>query len=324
MLRIIRRLASAGNADRAAELWMELREAAPSALVDPNSLVRMLPVLQADGRPDQVVEALREAVDPRNSDLSPGLAVRIAETARELDPPTALKAARVALATPDLHEARRERLESLIAELKSAQAERESTEAEVESTEAETAPAAPAVAHATAVAEAAVDDALEATAPAARFGDIKPTEGMPTGLQEEGLALQLLGGRKARLEYTKIEAMAVAEVEGLAAGPVVVVDLVLNWRELGDQALQVLRLRSDGFDPRMLIAGPTDATEAFRTFLSELLARSQAVPLPDPDSALGVKVCGFDSLESYQREVLQVGSQVDSRGALNARPVRPS
>ena len=31
---------------------------------------------------DQAVEALRQAVDPRNSDLSPGLAVRIAEMTR--------------------------------------------------------------------------------------------------------------------------------------------------------------------------------------------------------------------------------------------------
>ena len=69
-----------------------------------------------------------------------------------------------------------------------------------------------------------------------------------------------------------------------------------------------MRLRSDGFDPRMVIAAPPDEDEALRSFLSELLARSKAVALPDPDSALGVKVRAFDELELYQREVLQVGA----------------
>jgi hypothetical protein len=39
-----------------------------------------------------------------------------------------------------------------------------------------------------------------------------------------------------------------------------------------------------------------------------LFARSNAVPLPDPDGALGVTLRAFDSLEAYQREVLQVES----------------
>jgi hypothetical protein len=58
----------------------------------------------------------------------------------------------------------------------------------------------------------------------------------------------------------------------------------------------------------MVIAAPPDEDEALRSFLSELLARSKAVPVPDPDSALGVKVRTFDELELYQREVLQVGA----------------
>jgi hypothetical protein len=334
MARIIRKLAGTGKPDRAAQLWMELRQASPSAVVDPNALVRMVPALQAEGRPDQVVEALREAVDPRNADLSPGLAVRIAELARDLDPPTALTAARSALATPDLHEARREKLENLVAELENTEAHATpharasttagtATAATIEappeapaSVTAETAPAtaveaAPSVSVSTAVETAqtaAVEAALEAEAPVARFGDIKVTEGMPTGFLDDGVALQLPGGRKARLDYTKIEAVAVAEVGGLAQGPVVVVDAVLNWSEQGDRTLNAVRLRSDGFDPRMIMAAAADPAEAFRSFLSELLERTRAIPLPDPDSALGVSVRAFESVEAYQREVLLVAS----------------
>jgi hypothetical protein len=325
LLRIIRKLASTGEPERAAELWLELRDAAPSALVDPSSLVRMVPALEADGRSEQVVLALREAVDPRNdSDLSPGLAGRVAEMAHQLDPPTALTAARRALTSLDLHETKRARLEGLVAELEKARAGAAAeapaeTPAEALAAPAEQpaeAPAAPAeelaetpAAPAEELAEApaapvattapaevtkrAVDDALEALAPTARFSDIKVMEAMPTRLREEAVALQLLAGRKVGIDYAKIEAVAVAEVRGLADHPVVVIDLVLNWGDLGDSTLRVARLRSDGFDPRMVIAAPTDPAEALRSFISELLARSNAVPLPDSD---------------YQREVLRVES----------------
>jgi hypothetical protein len=217
LLRIIRKLASTGEPERAAELWLELRDAAPSALVDPSSLVRMVPALEADGRSEQVVLALREAVDPRNdSDLSPGLAGRVAEMAHQLDPPTALTAARRALTSLDLHETKRARLEGLVAELEKARAGAAAeapaeTPAEALAAPAEQpaeAPAAPAeelaetpAAPAEELAEApaapvattapaevtkrAVDDALEALAPTARFSDIKVMEAMPTRLREE-------------------------------------------------------------------------------------------------------------------------------------------
>ena len=327
LLRIIRRLASTGEPERAAELWLELRDASPSALVDPSSLVRIAAALEADGRSEQVTLALREAVDPRNdSGLSPGLAGRVAEMARQLDPPTALTAARRALTSPDLHETKRARLEGLVAELEKtaakAPADAESvadTPARADSpaeAPAETPAEAPAAAPdppaetpaAEEMTERAVDDALEALAPTARFGDIKITEAMPTKLREEAVSLQLLAGRKVGIEYAKIEAVAVAEVRGLAEHPVVVIDLLLNWGEQGDSTLRVVRLRSDGFDPRMVIAAPDDRAEALRGFLSELLENSGAVPLPDPDGALGVNLRAFDDLGAYQHEVLRIGS----------------
>jgi tetratricopeptide (TPR) repeat protein len=309
LLRIIRRLASAGEPEQAAELWLELRDAAPSALVDPSALVRIAPALQASGRSEQVVRALREAVDSRNDNgLSPGLAVRVAEMARALDPPTALTAARRALTSPDLHEAKRVRLEDLVAELEKAEAPAEAP--------ADAPPEAPAAEPAAAdetpapeeVEERAVDDALAALAPAARFADVKVTEAMPTKLREEAIALQLQGGRKVGLEYAKIEAVAVAEVRGLADHPVVVIDLVLNWGGQGDATLRVVRLRSDGFDPRMVIEAPEGPAEAFHSFLSELLERSNALPLPDPDGELAVNARGFDDIAVYQREILHVDS----------------
>ncbi len=299
MVRVIRKLAGGDKSESAAELWIELRSVSDTTLLDPTSLVRIAQALAADANSDRAVPALREALDPRNaSGLSPGLAVRIAEMSRDLDPRSALRAARSALASPDLHETKRARLEAMVITLEH--------EEEEEETVSDVSP--PAESSGEDATVRAVDAALEALAPTARFSDIKITEAMPMRLLDEGIGLQVLGGRKVRVEYGRIEAVSVAEIRGLALHPVVVIDLLLNWNEGSDPTLRVVRLRSDGFDPRMVIAAPPDENEALRSFLSELLARSTAVPLPDPDSALGVKVRAFDEFELYQREVLRVGA----------------
>ena len=301
MLRVIRKLAGGDKSERAGELWIELRSVSDTTLLDPASLVRVAQALAADARSDRAVAALREAVDPRNaSGLSPGLAVRIAEMSLDLDPRSAFRAARSALASPDLHEAKRARLEAMVVTLERAE--------EVEEAEAKDDVSPPAESSGEDATVRSVDAALEALAPAARFSDIKITEAMPTRLLDEGIGFQVPGGRKVRVDYGKIEAVSVAQVRGLAQHPVVVIDLLLNWRAESDPILRVVRIRSDGFDPRMVIAAPPDENEALRSFLSELLERSTALPLPDPDSALGVKVRAFDELELYQREVLQVGA----------------
>jgi hypothetical protein len=252
----------------------------------------MVPALEAEDRSDEVVTALRDAVDANNSGLSPGLALRVAELAHDLDPATAVCAARHALASSDLDGAKRARMEALVAEL-----------AKAEAAEPSVAPK-----------EFPSDESMDRTPKsdlvrpslAARFADIKVTEGMPTQLLEDAIGLQLLAGRKVRIEYSKIDAIAVGEVWGLALHPVVMIDLVLNWREDAGPALRVIRFRSDGFDPRMLIEAPADPDEALGCFLEELLRRCNPVPLPDLDSARGVCVLGFDDLETYEREVLQV------------------
>jgi hypothetical protein len=302
--RIIRRLASSGKAERAAELWLELHGAAPDARVDPGALVRMVPALEERAGAEAVVDALREAVHPDNDGLSPGLAVRVAELALGRDPRTALCAAHRALAAADLDTAKRARLEGLVAEL-------ERSEAESASGARAAIPKLPVqepepLAAEPASTKAAVAAALEVPHSTARFAEIQVTEAMPTQLRDEGIRLQLCGGRKVRVAYSGIEALAVAEVSGLADQPVVVIDLVLNWEEDEETTLKVVRLRGDGFDPRMLMAAPSEEDATLRDFLAALFSNSDAVPLPDPDSVLGVGLRSFDDLASYESAVLLV------------------
>jgi len=79
---------------------------------------------------------------------------------------------------------------------------------------------------------------------------------------------------------------------------VLVIDLLLNWSQLEDAPLRVIRLRSTGFDPRALAAGVTDPTDALRAFVGRIL---------EDAAARGRPFRVFEDLASYEREVLRVG-----------------
>jgi hypothetical protein len=150
-------------------------------------------------------------------------------------------------------------------------------------------------------AEVLVEATVEAFAPATRFAGVKSMEVAPRELAEYTVELRMDDGRHGRIEYAKVQAVAVAEVAGLAAKPVLLIDLVINWSDDDGGMLRVLRLRGDRFGEQ---AGePADP----RAFLAQLLARSEAVPLPDAEAALGHPFRFYGDLDSYQREVLQAG-----------------
>jgi hypothetical protein len=146
---------------------------------------------------------------------------------------------------------------------------------------------------------------------------------LPLRIEKDGLVIEVDGGSKTRLPFARVEALAVAAVQGIAAKPVVVVDFVLNWGA-GEGPLKVIRLRSDRFDPRNLVqdaslAGTSGqapkrlpALEALRIFLRVLLEGSNATPLPSLSGASGKAVVTYDSLANYQREVLMAEESPDS------------
>ena len=83
----------------------------------------------------------------------------------------------------------------------------------------------------------------------------------------------------------------------------IVIDLVLRSTRPG-RPRSSLRMRSDAFDPAALFPERTDAGQALRSLLSELLDRSGAVPLPDPDSALALRPQRFESLAAFEAATL--------------------
>jgi hypothetical protein len=454
MLNSIRRAAARENLQLAADQWGELSQALPGSLADPGSLIRIVPVLLERKQPEKAVLALRQAVDPNNRGMTAGLALRIVEQAREVDPPSALQAARRALEFEDVHETRRAQLQELIQELEAssqkipkpsgpAAAEAgpqpfpddESIPLEGEAGEAarvtsataaveaavataptlralgaegtlsahegdgqlapespdiapefgaepdqadraqfgfepgadlgldpsmplvgavaalqkpapDTAapgshppplpaaplslpplnaasatppplpnPAQPATAGSSDLAEndnldvvdaeLIEDSDLLALADLPRFGGVKAVEGVPFELKREGVSLNLDGGRKALIEYEKVQAIAVAAVGGLGPSPVLLIDLALNWNQASGTHLQVVRIRSDRFDPRALFSEAETPMEATRMLLSQLIGSTDAVLLPDPKAAHARPISSFDELSEYERRVLQ-------------------
>ena len=96
------------------------------------------------------------------------------------------------------------------------------------------------------------------------------------------------------------------QLNTVAEGPVILVDLVLNWMTPKNETLRVIRMRGDQFDPRRVLAEQSSPTEALRVFVKTVLDRSHAIALPDPEDALGQPFSSFEEIAIYQRAVLLV------------------
>ena len=97
--------------------------------------------------------------------------------------------------------------------------------------------------------------------------------------------------------------MAVAAVSGISSRPVLIIDCVLNWSDDIGSPMKSIRFRSDRFDPLIFAPGEKDALSALLAWVGDLQAASHASALPSREALEG-EFARFDSLESYEREVL--------------------
>ncbi|HEX5068500.1 MAG TPA: hypothetical protein VFY49_20435 [Myxococcota bacterium] len=142
------------------------------------------------------------------------------------------------------------------------------------------------------------EPAEDAPAPALRAIDILPVE-----IGEDGLvAYEVAQAQRTRVDYRAVEAIAAAEVTDLADEPILVALLVLRARP--GRPRSALRMRCDTFDPASLFPDHSDAGQALRAMLSDLLERTRAIPLPSPDSALAIQPHRFESLTAFEEAVV--------------------
>lgn len=151
-------------------------------------------------------------------------------------------------------------------------------------------------------------DESAATPALPRFASLKVTEATPLALTDGALQIALDGGRKGRLALAKVDGVALAAVRGLAAKPVLLLDLLVGYRAVDGGELRCVRMRSDRFDPRRLISGEPDALAALRAFVAQLVETSGAAALAAADPARANDLTPFTDLTTYEREVLEVGA----------------
>jgi membrane associated rhomboid family serine protease len=301
ILRVLRDAVRRGDSGLAVRHWLELEAAGLDGEAEPALLLRMAPLLRSAGETRSAARAFAAALARSQDGGGAAVASRVAREAREVDAALAARAAWGALGSTEIDLQERQQLEALLADL------------------SPRLPASPQLAAGADHTPVAARSAADASGPSgedpARRDAIEFEESqrklalvqaLPSEFDREGLRIELADGSKKRVRFDRIEAVAVAAVEGLAPRAVIVVDLVLNWVSLTAETLSVIRLRGDRFDPRTLVPGVPDPADALRAVIERLLDRSGALPLPDLQSARGLPFAAFPSLAAYHRHVLLV------------------
>ncbi|MFT4572792.1 MAG: membrane associated rhomboid family serine protease [Myxococcota bacterium] len=137
-------------------------------------------------------------------------------------------------------------------------------------------------------------------------------EAVPVSLESDAIVVEVDDGKKIRLPYTRIDALAAAAVSGAGARPVVVIDLIVNWQSAGE-VLKVIRLRSDRFDPAALVPGAASQMAALQKVLADLLSASNATPLPTFAEATGSPFRVCQGLDDYAAQVLDAAAAEGNR-----------
>jgi hypothetical protein len=369
-VKLIESKAAAGEPELAAQHWLELIKEAPTVLVSPAAIATLLPALKArhadaadasHKSPDDRLtlggylrRAVRHAVDPRNSSLHPGVALRIFEEGREINPEAARRAAEAALESPNLHEAKRKRLGEWLAgksdetpkdpaaqppvpnsepSMRESRGDEESagdgglSAEEIEAAaarlpRAKTRHERPPLTATPAAVETSVDSKVAVMADAESNDKIEPKSANPPEAAQSGpivecaslagledTALVLGGARSGRLRYDEIQAVAVAEIMGLEADPVTVIDLILNWTSRQEARLEIVRLRADELDLGLLVTRKHALGTDFAALMGEIMERTSAIPLPDPESALGTRISCFSSPDLYEGIALRAAAR---------------
>jgi hypothetical protein len=284
------------------------------------------------------VLALHQAVDPANRGFTAEVGAEIARAAAEIEPEVARKAATRALQAKTIAPELASELNALVARLTPpsddgdemgpppnllAHAKFDDVDdhdrsdfgavgdlsADPPPPEAKPAapapPAAPEAKSSAPVPEAAPAATPPAAEPEAWFPGVRVANAVPVSLGEQEVHLYVSGKGASRLAYHRIRAVSLAAVLGLGPKPVVLIDLLLAGPQPGPEPLPLVRLRSDQYDPRKLIASSAGPLEALLALAEELLKRTRAAALPDAEAARGRPLRKFESLDAYSREVLR-------------------
>ncbi|MDJ0850124.1 MAG: rhomboid family intramembrane serine protease [Myxococcota bacterium] len=299
MQRLVREELRRGAEEVAVAQWRELSEHLPTQRLDPQTLLKLVPIVHRVDGDESAVVSLQQLLDAEDGAIGgPGL-VRAAKLGESLAPELALHAAQRALAGGDLPEGPRAEIEELSRRLSPTPAD------DVGFVEPEEKPPEPApdvfFEESDRSDFGAVDDL---SAPDEHFPRGAVCEARPRALGDDGLDLEVEGQGVVLLGWSRLRGLAAAGVHGLGPKPVVLVDLVIDGAG-SEQPLRILRLRSDKFSPRRFFPEARGPLSALRSLVRHVLTGSGARPLPDAASGALEPVRIFDSVDEYEEQVLR-------------------
>jgi membrane associated rhomboid family serine protease len=274
MLGAIRGAARKGDDQFVTTHWLEVIDSGYEVDLDPALGARIAELLRKESRLDAATATLDLTARQVDASAPAGVLLRLARLAIDLGSAQAASLASAALAHPELPLEAREELEPY-GSLPPAPADEEPSDRE----------------------EPDEDEPVVHSVLAKRV--------VPRRLEGANLEVELEGNSRI-VDLESIQVIAVCGIARAAQKPVVLVDLLLDspW---GDRAqLRVIRMTSETFDPRLLVGGD-DGLVAFQTFLDRLFEVSDAVPLPDPETARGKPFQSFPTIDAYEKEVLDIG-----------------
>ena len=299
VLRLIREELRRGARDQAIAHWAMLTNNEPDALLDPTTLVDLLPDIRASKGAAAAAVAVQQATRHDNPGLSTVLAATIARFAEDLDPDVATHAAKRALSANDLPATGRAELEGIVERLREDYQE----------------PLPPPVVTAEVAPDVfyeAQDRSLfgeaaelsETVREVETFPGVHVSEAVPRLLEDDGLEMEVSGRGPARLAYDRLRGVAVAGVRGVTAKPIVLLDLLLDGPEPTTTPLRVVRFRSDCYDPRVLVSVSGAPLDALLGLVAEIVKRARVLPISEVTAAN--QIATFESLDEYQLRVLRV------------------
>lgn len=271
MLAAVRRAARTGDRDFVLAHWEDLLRADVSVQLEPTFALRIAEILADEGRDGGASDTLAMVEGQLDGSTPAPILLRLSRLAIAVGSPGAARSIDTALAHPDLSPEGRSELETARLAFGEPQS----------------------------LAQENVEDEPEEIR-----HTLQTMSAVPTEISGDTLHLDV-NGKKRTLGLATIQAVAVCGVVRSSEPPVLLVDLLLDSPWGDREAIRAVRLMSNSFDPRKLVGG-ADALKAFQTMLKYILEVSEAVPLPDPDSARGKPFRSFTTIGAYQLEVLNI------------------
>ncbi|MEM8930415.1 MAG: hypothetical protein AAGE94_04540 [Acidobacteriota bacterium] len=285
LLRTIAGELRAGRGEAGVFRWFELLDRmgaeAADPLVEPDLRARLAEAMVGSGHEEAAATLLETLRPPTEAPL--GVRIRLAKAAARARSPSTEALAADVLGAAGVPEATRAELQALVDEAR-ADGLRVASD------------------------DPSHDAPIELSDTGTRARALRVIPAVPLAVDSERIALDIRGQGRKNLSLAGVQALAAVRIEDSPETAHVVIDLLLDslWADV--EVLRLVRLRTSEFDPRTLVRDADDPQLALGTFLSNLLASTDAHALPDAEAAVGRPFHGFVTVGEYERRVLGVGA----------------